>query len=666
MPEQSGASYQYFVDIKSPWGIGTGDRLGGLTRLGGITADLYVNVVDFGALGDGLSDDFPAIQRAIDFANENSMSMIVFPRGTYIINSTLNLYSNITLYGPESKPTIKAGAAMTNMVQAGDAALVNCGFINLKFDGDSVATTAIAPASAANYFSTAYYKDITVTNCTGTGIITGLGTALGGGDADAVAIVNMSDIDISACGNGLEIDIQKSYIDRLVLTNIGSGVDPGVGLIITRADNCEIRTIINTLNGATDIGVRVGNGSGGDNATGLRRSLVHITFVDNTSGITFDADMPMSQNQIIVTGITTASVNPIKINPAAGKTIQKNFFRINFDCSTNSVVAFSGAGTETNNLFNVLSPDATTLYTGTPGTGTVVYDMLNVTYKTKFAMKSADQSVNNTVTMANTTSLSFAAGANEAWLVTLGVLYTTNSTAGIRWDFNIPANAVMRWQTSSASGGSSTPTSDSGGSSSPTSSSGGAATPTSSAGSSHTHTVSGQTDSDGTEHDHVTFNYVSAASWSDPTYSILLQAPEGVTFTQIRVGRDTDPGSGSLHTGTADRTHYHGVLGVATAGEATHTHTVTISNHTHTVTISAHTHTVTISAHMHNQTAKTEGQVDNLTGAATSAWVTFFGIMVTGATAGTIQHRFAQNAADASDTTIHQYSWIKAEKLATL
>lgn len=79
-----------------------------------------VDVRTYGAKGDGYTDDTKAIQNAI-----NAQTVLVFKKGTYIINSTLNLRSGVKIYGTGGA-AIKAGNAMTGTLLS----LGRCIYIN--------------------------------------------------------------------------------------------------------------------------------------------------------------------------------------------------------------------------------------------------------------------------------------------------------------------------------------------------------------------------------------------------------------------------------------------------------------------------------------------------------------------------------------------------------
>lgn len=91
----AGANYPYIRDIQQK-------------------LDEFSNVTDFGALGDGITDDTAAIQLAINqlFLNEinltdiSSRVTLYFPAGKYIITSTLSVPSYATLVGAGKDKTI--------------------------------------------------------------------------------------------------------------------------------------------------------------------------------------------------------------------------------------------------------------------------------------------------------------------------------------------------------------------------------------------------------------------------------------------------------------------------------------------------------------------------------------------------------------------------------
>ena len=58
-----------------------------------------VNVKDFGAKGDGVTDDTTSIQAAIDFTSSRGGDIVYFPAGTYIQNDSLVIRNGVRLVG---------------------------------------------------------------------------------------------------------------------------------------------------------------------------------------------------------------------------------------------------------------------------------------------------------------------------------------------------------------------------------------------------------------------------------------------------------------------------------------------------------------------------------------------------------------------------------------
>ena len=63
-----------------------------------------ISVKDFGATGDGVTDDTAAIQSAVTAAGGKAL---YFPGGTYIVSSVITLVSNSSLYGDQGVTTLK-------------------------------------------------------------------------------------------------------------------------------------------------------------------------------------------------------------------------------------------------------------------------------------------------------------------------------------------------------------------------------------------------------------------------------------------------------------------------------------------------------------------------------------------------------------------------------
>jgi hypothetical protein len=124
-----------------------------------------INVLDYGAVGDGVTNDAAAIQAAV-----NAGTTVYFPAGTYLINTAISVPSATTLYGENKVNTkIKAGAAI-NMLSVASVNY-NVRIRRLTLDGDSLAARAISSVAATNGASAhMLIEDVEVANCTDKGI----------------------------------------------------------------------------------------------------------------------------------------------------------------------------------------------------------------------------------------------------------------------------------------------------------------------------------------------------------------------------------------------------------------------------------------------------------------------------------------------------------------
>ena len=57
----------------------------------------YYNVKNYGANGKDKKSDSAAIQKALDQASEDQITVVTIPKGTYYINKTLYIQSNTVL-----------------------------------------------------------------------------------------------------------------------------------------------------------------------------------------------------------------------------------------------------------------------------------------------------------------------------------------------------------------------------------------------------------------------------------------------------------------------------------------------------------------------------------------------------------------------------------------
>ena len=63
-----------------------------------------LNVRDFGAVGDGVTDDTAAFQQALDKAGETHGSVVFAPVGKYLVKTHLNIPAYVTLKGVWEAP----------------------------------------------------------------------------------------------------------------------------------------------------------------------------------------------------------------------------------------------------------------------------------------------------------------------------------------------------------------------------------------------------------------------------------------------------------------------------------------------------------------------------------------------------------------------------------
>lgn len=128
----------FWVEDSEPWGLAQGDSTARPLRIlrGAYGADV-VSVTDYGAKGDGTTDDSTAIQAAI---TAGAGGRVLVPEGTYLVSTTLSLsgsdYDGTTIVGSgRGRSVLKlASAADTHLLEL--TTCDDCALRDLTLDGN--------------------------------------------------------------------------------------------------------------------------------------------------------------------------------------------------------------------------------------------------------------------------------------------------------------------------------------------------------------------------------------------------------------------------------------------------------------------------------------------------------------------------------------------------
>lgn len=103
-----------------------------------------VSVKDFGAVGDGVTDDTTAIQAAFTAIRTAGGGSIYFPSGTYIVDRSIRIGSKTRAYGAGASSIIKAKQSGYAGANGGTYATQNCQlFQNYNFSASSLTDSDI-------------------------------------------------------------------------------------------------------------------------------------------------------------------------------------------------------------------------------------------------------------------------------------------------------------------------------------------------------------------------------------------------------------------------------------------------------------------------------------------------------------------------------------------
>lgn len=238
------------------------------------------NVKDFGAVGDGSTDDGTNIQQAIDAVEAAGGGVLFFPAGVYITGQALTVTREVILRGvgrgevsTSANPVdgvsvlrAETGSALSVLLTFQSATsgeyIYGAGVESLVIDGNNTATTALAVVSASEFV----IRDSFIFRATGTGLLMTDGNGAPcmrpmidnvhvscGANAAASAMIGVRFLDISAGQGG----VVQCYVTRLITLT-----DDGDGFQLFGSDNANIQMFQGfVLTGGTGKGLIFKNGT---------------------------------------------------------------------------------------------------------------------------------------------------------------------------------------------------------------------------------------------------------------------------------------------------------------------------------------------------------------------------------------------------------------------
>ena len=127
----------------------------------------YVSVKDFGATGNGSTDDTAAINTAATYARSNNVGLAI-PSGTYFVSSSLN-FSDIYVCGMGNTSKIQSSSAQFDVVTTTGNSTFENFYIDGAWNGSTAGQTgngiSISGGSASTFAYDVYIKNVKLQNC---------------------------------------------------------------------------------------------------------------------------------------------------------------------------------------------------------------------------------------------------------------------------------------------------------------------------------------------------------------------------------------------------------------------------------------------------------------------------------------------------------------------
>jgi parallel beta-helix repeat protein len=177
------------------------------------------NVVDYGAVGDGSTDDTTAIQSALNAAGSQGGGIVHFPAGTFAFSATLMVADNTIVVGGGPDQTILeyVGGGPTKLVLHTGGVTQTMGMANL-----SVNCSLIRPATDSTRYIFGYITGINFNSGTGCflkNVNVTLSDGLGVNLIGVLATVVIEDCNINVTHTPMSVTSRRARLRGNTLTN---------------------------------------------------------------------------------------------------------------------------------------------------------------------------------------------------------------------------------------------------------------------------------------------------------------------------------------------------------------------------------------------------------------------------------------------------------------
>ncbi|ACI99952.1 glycosyl hydrolase family 28-related protein [Rhodospirillum centenum] len=202
-----------------------------------------VSITDFGARGDGRTDNKVAIQKALDHAKTTGKTVYV-PEGTFLHKGMLHA-DGVDLVGAGAKSVLKAVGASSSFDDQTVRLSGSGGSIrNLTLDSDATSrgytgdSTKIWVTGARDWV----IDHVTINNSFGAGILVGYGASDGRISNNTVRSTNADSIHISQASHDIVVSGNR----------VSGGGDDGIAVVSYMRNGAPVRDITITGNTVTD------------------------------------------------------------------------------------------------------------------------------------------------------------------------------------------------------------------------------------------------------------------------------------------------------------------------------------------------------------------------------------------------------------------------------